>query len=126
MTAAAAIFLTSASFRQVLYIVSFSLFVYGLYGLTGPKTAVRGNRLAALGMAVAILGTLLRPHVDNWGLIALGAVVGTAIGAPAARLVKMTQMPQMVALFNGVGGGAVALIAWAEFRSSGGYVHDAT
>ena len=126
MTAVAATFLTSASFRGVLYIVSFSLFVYGLYGLTGPKTAVRGNRLAALGMAVAILATLLRPHVDNWALIVLGALAGTAVGGTAARLVKMTQMPQMVALFNGVGGGAVALIAWAEFRSSGGYAHDAT
>src|SRR5207302_1219161 len=57
----------------------------------------------------------------NWGLIAAGIVVGTAIGVPAARTVKMTAMPQMVALFNGVGGGAVALIAWVEFRNTGGY-----
>ena len=77
-------------------------------------------------MAVAIVATLLRPHVDNWALIALGVVVGTAIGVPAARRVQMTQMPQMVALFNGVGGGAVALIAWVEFRSSGGYADDPT
>jgi NAD(P) transhydrogenase subunit beta len=104
-----------------LYIVSFSLFIYGLMGLTGPRTAVRGNRIAAVGMAIAIIATLLIPGMGNWGLIILGVAIGTAIGVPAARTVKMTQMPQMVALFNGVGGGAVALIAWVEFRSTGGY-----
>ncbi len=105
----------------LLYIVSFGLFIYGLMGLTGPRTAVRGNRIAAVGMALAIVATLLIPGMGNWGLIALGVAIGTAIGVPAARNVKMTAMPQMVALFNGVGGGAVALIAWVEFRSSGGY-----
>src|SRR3954464_11752406 len=55
------------------------------------------------------------------GLIIVGVVIGTAVGVPAARNVKMTQMPQMVALFNGVGGGAVALIAWVEFRESSGF-----
>src|SRR4051812_33239477 len=107
--------------RDVLYILSFSLFVIGLMGLTGPRTAVRGNRIAAVGMGVAVIATLLRPEVHNWGLIVLGAAVGTA-----ARRVKMTAMPQMVALFNGVGGGAVALIAWAECRSSAGFSEDAT
>jgi NAD(P) transhydrogenase subunit beta len=58
--------------------------------------------------------------IDDWGLIVVGVVIGTAIGIPAARNVKMTAMPQMVALFNGVGGGAVALVAWAEFRHAGG------
>ncbi|WCB93612.1 NAD(P) transhydrogenase subunit beta [Baekduia alba] len=114
-------FITSANFRDVLYIVSFSLFIYGLSGLTGPKTAVRGNRIAAVGMAVAIVATLLVPDVNNIVLIILGVAIGTAIGVPAARQVKMTQMPQMVALFNGVGGGAVALIAWVEFRETGGF-----
>ena len=112
--------------RELLYIASSGLFIFGLYGLTGPTTAVRGNRIAAAGMAVAVVATLLRPHVDNWELIVLGVVAGTAVGVPAARRVQMTQMPQMVALFNGVGGGAVALIAWAEFRSSGGYADDPT
>jgi NAD(P) transhydrogenase subunit beta len=115
-----------AGLRELLYIVSSSLFIYGLYGLTRPTTAVRGNRIAAVGMAVAILATLLRSHVANWELIVLGIAVGTAVGVPAARLVRMTEMPQMVALFNGVGGGAVALLAWVEFRSSGGFVHDPT
>jgi NAD(P) transhydrogenase subunit beta len=122
----ATIFLLSGSFRSALYILGFGMFIYGLSGLTGPRTAVRGNRLAAAGMAVVIAGTLLRPHVDNWALIVSGLAVGTAIGIPAARLVRMTQMPQMVAIFNGVGGGAVALIAWVEFRSSHGYDHTAT
>jgi NAD(P) transhydrogenase subunit beta len=114
-------FITDDNFRSVLYIVAFGLFIYGLSGLTGPKTAVRGNRIAAVGMAVAIIATLLVPHVNNIILIIIGVAIGTAIGVPAARQVKMTQMPQMVALFNGVGGGAVALIAWVEFRESGGF-----
>src|ERR1700755_3148074 len=117
----ASTFLTSADFRYVLYIVSFSLFIYGLSGLTGPKTAVQGNRIAAVGMAIAVIATLLVPDVNNIILIILGVAIGTAVGVPAARQVKMTQMPQMVALFNGVGGGAVALIAWVEFRESGGF-----
>jgi H+-translocating NAD(P) transhydrogenase subunit beta len=109
-----------------LYIVAFALFIYGLMGLTGPKTAVRGNRIAAVGMAIAVIATLLIPGIGNWGLIVLGAAIGTAVGVPAARQVRMTAMPQMVALFNGVGGGAVALIAWVEFRTSHGYADDAT
>jgi H+-translocating NAD(P) transhydrogenase subunit beta len=121
MTPPIATFLTDTNFRSVLYIVSFSLFIYGLSGLTGPKTAVRGNRIAAVGMGVAVVATLLMPHLHNLGLIVLGVVLGTIVGVPAARRVKMTQMPQMVALFNGVGGGAVALIAWVEFRTSGGF-----
>src|SRR4051795_12590530 len=119
-------FITDPDFRYVLYIVSFSLFIYGLSGLTGPKTAVRGNRIAAVGMAIAIVATLLVPEVHNIGLIILGIAIGTAVGVPAARQVKMTQMPQMVALFNGVGGGAVALIAWVEFRTSDGFSDVAT
>jgi len=106
---------------QALYIVAFGLFIYGLSGLTGPRTAVRGNQIAAVGMAVAIIAALLTPKVGNWGLIVAGLAIGTAVGVPAARRVRMTAVPQMVALFNGVGGGAVALIAWVEFRDSGGF-----
>jgi NAD(P) transhydrogenase subunit beta len=112
------------TFIQSLYIVAFALFIYGLMGLTGPKTAVRGNLLAAVGMAVAIGATLLTPGLSNWWLILLGVVIGTAIGIPAARKVRMTAMPQMVALFNGVGGGAIALIAWVEFRHSHGFADE--
>ena len=106
----------------VLYIVAFALFIYGLMGLTGPKTAVRGNLIAAGGMAIALVATLLIPGVSNWWLIVIGIVIGTLVGVPSARQVKMTAMPQMVALFNGVGGGAVALIAWVEFRQDPGYL----
>jgi H+-translocating NAD(P) transhydrogenase subunit beta len=110
-----------SDFIAVLYIVAFSLFIYGLSGLTGPRTAVRGNLIAAVGMAIAVVATFLYPGMGNWGLIALGIAIGTVVGVPAARQVKMTAMPQMVALFNGVGGGAVALIAWVEFRESHGF-----
>ena len=112
-------FLQNGSFLDVLYIIAFGLFIQGLRGLSGPTTAVQGNRIAGVGMAIAVVATLLQPEEGNWGLIVLGVALGTAIGIPAARQVKMTAMPQMVALFNGVGGGAVFLIAWAEFRDFG-------
>jgi NAD(P) transhydrogenase subunit beta len=111
--------------RTALYIVAFAFFIYGLMGLTGPRTAVRGNWIAAVGMVIAIVATFLTPHMGNWPLIVLGVILGALVGVPAARQVKMTAMPQMVALFNGVGGGAVALISWAEFRQSGGYANEA-
>jgi NAD(P) transhydrogenase subunit beta len=114
-------FLQSSNFRDVLYIIAFSLFIQGLRGLSGPTTAVRGNRIAAVGMAIAVIATLLNPLEGNWGLIVLGVALGAAVGIPAARQVKMTAMPQMVALFNGVGGGAVFLISWSEFRLTEGY-----
>ena len=119
-------FLQDQNFIDVCYIVAFGLFIYGLMGLTGPRTAVRGNAIAAVGMAIAVVATLLTDGMGNWGLIILGIAIGTAVGIPAARNVKMTAMPQMVALFNGVGGGAVALIAWVEFRETGGFEGEAT
>ncbi len=121
MNVVATSFLQDRNFIDVCYIVAFSLFIYGLIQLRGPRTAVRGNAIAAFGMAIAVAATLLTPGMGNWGLIILGIVIGTAVGIPAALRVKMTAMPQMVALFNGVGGGAVALIAWVEFRNTGGY-----
>jgi NAD(P) transhydrogenase subunit beta len=117
---AGTIFLQDQNFIDALYIVAFSLFIFGLSRLTGPRTAVRGNQIAAAGMVIAVVATLIQKHTFDgsstpW-LIALGVVLGTAVGVPAARNVRMTAMPQMVALFNGVGGGAVALIAWVEYR----------
>jgi H+-translocating NAD(P) transhydrogenase subunit beta len=100
----------------VLYIVSFSLFIFGVRRGTHPTTAKQGNLIAAVGMAVAVVTTLLLDGIGNWGLIAGGLVVGAAIGVVASIRVQMTAMPQMVALYNGVGGGAVALIAWSEIR----------
>jgi len=99
-----------------LYIVAFSLFIIGIKQGTHPTTAKRGNLIAAAGMAVAVVTTLLLDGMGNWGLIALGLGIGTAIGVIASIRVQMTEMPQMVALYNGVGGGAVALIAWSEIR----------
>jgi NAD(P) transhydrogenase subunit beta len=120
VTALATSFWQDSDFTNGLYIVAVILFIVGLRGLAGPNTAVRGNKIAAVGMAVAVLATLIQPHVipdaQTAILMALGIAVGTAVGIPAARSVKMTAVPQMVALFNGVGGGAVALIAWSEFR----------
>src|SRR6478672_8383397 len=106
----------------LLYLGSVALFIYGLMGLTGPKTAVRGNWIAAAGMAVAVMATLISiRHTGNWGLIIAGLLVGVALGVPPARLVKMTAMPQLVAFYNGVGGGTVALIALAEFIDTDGF-----
>src|ERR1700683_1914416 len=120
MLVAGTVFVQTTNFIDAAYIVAFGLMIYGMMGLTGPRTAVRGNQTAAVGMAVAVIATLLRKgefhgSATVW-LIIVGVVIGTAVGVPAARNVKMTAMPQMVALFNGVGGGAVALIAWVEYR----------
>ncbi|MFE3228240.1 NAD(P)(+) transhydrogenase (Re/Si-specific) subunit beta [Nocardia sp. NPDC059228] len=112
---------------NILYIVAFALFIYGLMGLTGPKTAVRGNWIAATGMVIAVVATLISiRHTNNWIIIVAGLVVGVGLGVPPARFTKMTAMPQLVAAFNGVGGGTVALIAWAEFLDTKGFsaVHE--
>ena len=109
---------------NALYIVAFSMFIYGLMGLTGPKTAVRGNQIAAVGMLIAVVATLISirdAEMGNWILIAAGLVIGVVLGVPPALRTKMTAMPQLVALFNGVGGGTVALIAYAEFLDSDGF-----
>ena len=109
---------------DVLYIFAFSLFIYGLSGLTGPKTAVRGNLIAAVGMGIAVVATLIKIRDTapiNWILIIAGLAIGVILGVPPAKKTKMTAMPQLVALFNGVGGGTVALIAWAEFIETKGF-----
>jgi NAD(P) transhydrogenase subunit beta len=107
---------------SLLYLLSFAMFIYGLMGLTGPRTAVRGNWIAAAGMAIAVIATLIAiRHTGNWGLIIAGLLVGVALGVPPARLTKMTAMPQLVAFYNGVGGGTVALIALSEFIDTSGF-----
>ena len=111
-------FLQDPDFIRSLYILAFALFIIDLRLMNHPRTARRGNVLGAVGMAIAVVATLLIESVGDYGLIALGVVVGTAVGVPAARSVKMTAMPQMVALFNGVGGGAVALISFVEYREA--------
>jgi proton-translocating NAD(P)+ transhydrogenase subunit beta len=99
-----------------LYIVAFSLFIFGVSRGTHPTTAQNGNLLAAAGMAIAVVTTLLLDGLGNWGLIVTGLAIGTAVGVIASIRVQMTAMPQMVALYNGVGGGAVALISCSEIR----------
>jgi len=106
----------SSDFVTACYIVAFSLFIFGVRQGTHPTTARRGNLIAAAGMAVAVVITLFLDVIGNGVLILIGILVGGLIGGIASRRVQMTQMPQMVALYNGVGGGAAALIAWAEFR----------
>ncbi len=110
----------------VLYIVAFGLFILGLSGLTGPRTAVRGNWIAATGMGIAVVATLISVRNTasiNWILIVTGLALGVILGVPPAKKTKMTAMPQLVALFNGVGGGTVALIAWTEFIETDGFAH---
>jgi NAD(P) transhydrogenase subunit beta len=101
---------------RLAYLVAAVLFILGLKFLSTPRTARRGNVVAAVGMLVAIVATLCDERVVSYLWIAIGIAVGTVIGAVAAQRVKMTAMPQMVALFNGVGGGAAALIAASEYH----------
>ena len=102
------------------YLICASLFIIGLKRLSSPATARSGNRLAALGMTFAIVATLFDERVVSYGWIAVGAVIGGGAGAIGARKVKMTAMPQMVALFNGLGGGAAALVAFADYHDTVG------
>ncbi len=97
------------------YLVAAISFILALKGLSSPKRARSGNLLAAAGMALAIGATFATAGLGHVGLMVIAMVVGVAIGVPAARLVKMTAMPQMVAAFNGVGGGAAAVVSITEF-----------
>ena len=98
------------------YLIASVLFILGIKGLSSPKTARSGNRLASIGMLLAIVATLLDRQILSYTWIIAGIAVGAAIGAYAARTVTMTAMPQMVALFNGSGGGAAALVSSLEYR----------
>ena len=91
----------------LLYLVSIVCFVLALRFLSSPKHARRGNWLGGVGMLVAIGTTLLVEGISNWVLIVIAAAIGSVVGFFGARKVKMTAMPQMVALFNGVGGGTL-------------------
>ena len=97
------------------YLISAVLFIVGLKGLARPRTAVRGNLLAALGMLLAVVVTLTDRDIIGYGLLALALLLGAAVGALLAVRVEMTGMPQLVALFNGFGGGASVLVGAASF-----------
>ena len=101
------------------YLIASALFILGLKGLTHPRTAVRGNLLAALGMLLAVLVTLLDQRIIDWTVILAGLVVGSAVGAVLAAKIQMTAMPQLVALFNGLGGAASTLVAGSALMGSG-------
>ena len=104
---------------QVAYLVAAVCFILALKGLSSPKYARRGNLIGAFGATLAVAVTLVAESLDHLTLIVVAIAIGTALGVPAARTVAMTAMPQLVALFNGVGGAAAALVAIIEFLSSG-------
>jgi len=104
-----------ALFVQVAYIAASAAFILGLRGLTKPDTARRGMQLAALGMLLAIIGTLLNHQIISYELIIIGLVIGTAIGLPMGLLVPMTAMPQRIAVSHMFGALAVTLVGIAEF-----------
>jgi NAD(P) transhydrogenase subunit beta len=99
------------------YLVTIVCFILALRFLSHPRTARRGNWIGAVGMLVAVVVTFAQDSIDSYWEIIVGMVIGGTFGAVAARRVRMTAMPQMVALFNGVGGGAAALVSLAEFHN---------
>mgnify|MGYP000058005472 CR=1 FL=1 len=103
----------SSGLVNIAYLVAASLFILGLKGLSHPRTAVRGNRLGALGMLLAIVITLVDQSIVSYEIIIAGVVIGGAIGAILAVRIQMTSMPELVALFNGFGGLASILVAGA-------------
>ncbi len=105
----------SGNLMDIAYLVAASLFILGIKGLTKPRTAVRGNVLAAVGMLIAVLVTLLDRNILSYQTILLGFALGAVVGAVMAKRVKMTAMPQMVALLNGFGGGASLGVAAATY-----------
>jgi len=102
---------------KLFYLLSAIFFIVGLKNLSSPKTARRGNLYAMLGMFIAVVVTLFDNQIIDFTWIIVGLIVGGGIGAIAARTVQMTQMPQMVAIFNGFGGGASVLVALAEYNN---------
>ena len=106
----------STNLSNLLYLVTIVTFILALHYLSNPAHARRGNQIGAVGMLLAIVVTWIKTGGNSWWAIAIAMAIGGGFGAVAARRVRMTAMPQMVALFNGVGGGAAALIALAELH----------
>jgi NAD(P) transhydrogenase subunit beta len=105
---------------NIAYLVAAVCFIIGLKLLSSPATARRGNQIAAAGMAIAVVATLFMPGMHNIPLILVGLAIGSALSAFVARRVKMTAMPQMVAIFNGMGGATAALVSLVEFQHKDG------
>ncbi|MDR9434774.1 NAD(P)(+) transhydrogenase (Re/Si-specific) subunit beta [Pontimonas sp.] len=108
--------LLSPTVTALAYLVAAVLFILALKGLSSPKSARRGNLLGALGALIGVTTVFLSTELDNIGWILGVIAVGAVLSVPASRMVQMTQMPQLVALFNGVGGGAAAVVALLELQ----------
>ena len=106
-----------AAWVTIAYLASAITFIFGIKQLGSPATARQGNRIAAAGMLLAIIVTEIQLSAHGFAIAAPAFVIGAVAGTYAARAVKMTAMPQMVALFNGMGGGAAALIGAGDFRN---------
>lgn len=106
-----------------IYNISAIFFILGLKMMTSPHSAKKGNIISATGMIIAIIATLFIHNIINYELLSLAIVIGTIIGIFSARVVKMPDMPQMVAIFNGFGGGASFLLGWAVFLTAGHDLH---
>jgi NAD(P) transhydrogenase subunit beta len=104
---------------NIVYLIASVLFILGLKGLTHPRTAVRGNLTAALAMLIAVVVTLLDKDIVSFGVILAGIIIGGAIGVTLAVKIQMTAMPELVAFFNGLGGGASVLVAGAALVEAG-------
>ena len=113
-------------YTNLFYVAAAVLFILGIKRLSSPKTARAGNALASVGMLIAIVATVSSFGELDYKLIAIGMIIGSIIGATFALRVEMTQMPQMVAIFNGFGGGASALVATAEYFSKFGTADQST
>jgi H+-translocating NAD(P) transhydrogenase subunit beta len=105
---------------NIAYLIAAVCFIVGLKLLSSPASARRGNQIAAAGMGVALIATLFMPGLQNMLLIIVGLIIGAVLSAYFARVVKMTQMPQMVAIFNGMGGATAALVSLVEFEHKAG------
>ena len=104
------------SIINLAYVIAATLFVFGIKMLGSADTARRGNMISGIGMLIAVVVTLLDREILDYKWIAAGLIIGALIGGIAARVVKMTSMPELVALFNGFGGFASLLVAWAELE----------
>ena len=107
--------MTMPVYVQGAWFLGAALFIFGLKGMSSPASARKGIIIAGYGMLIAIAATFLIPGLQNLGLMALALVVGGAAAWISGQKVKMTDMPQMVAIYNGMGGGAAAAIAAVEF-----------
>ena len=116
---------TREDYINLAYVIAGVMFIFGLKGLTHPRTAVRGNLLGASGMLVAIVATLLVNDIASYSGILVGIIIGGAIGGILGVKIEMTAMPQLVAVFNGFGGGASVLVAWAELMRAADTVTEA-